>query len=195
MKKLILLLSLSYCFTQNAELKVNKKGLGFEFHTMPQAYTITDVSDASGYGIFIPLEYGQFFIEPYFSRYQIINSYKTGTTTYEYLDRSTTYGIGLFLMKMSSNNKSKLYYGLRWSKEDFINEEPSTSSSGGKIVTEAQPTLISPTIGVEYAFFENFSFGGEVNFHMMDYERTIDDDTYGVKFQALMPRFLVRLYF
>ena len=193
MKKLILLVLLSFCFTQNAETKLNRKGLGFQFHMMPQAMTITEISDASGYGIYVPLDFGKLFVEPYFSIYQTLHSETAGTTTYEYLERSATFGIGLFFNKIITDGKSRLYYGLRWSKLDYTSE--TASASGGKIVTESSPTMISPTIGVEYLLIENVSFGGEASFHMMDYDQTIDDVTLGVKFQALMPMFLIRMYF
>ena len=40
-------------------------GMGFEFHAMPQYQLYYDISDISGYGIYLPLEIGSFTIEPY----------------------------------------------------------------------------------------------------------------------------------
>ena len=196
MKILILIFSIAFCFAQNEGFKLDRKGLGFEFHAVPQGMLMTNgVESTSSYGIYFPMEFGKYCVEPYFSRYYIKVSATMDNVSFTVEDKSTSLGIGLFLKKKSEDKKSRLYYGARFMKGYFVYEEPSAVTAGATILTESYPTMISPTLGAEYFIVDNFSFSGEVNYNMVSFEETIDDVKTTYKVDYLMPMFLVRMYF
>lgn len=165
-----------------------KIGLGFEFHTFPSSFLMGEV-DASGIGVYVPIDLGGFFIEPHISftssstemKSDDFGNYKTSDTRWQLL-------IGAFISFKSE--KTRIYAGARvgkfWSRYKETDEDD----------IEYDSFILAPTLGAEYFIADKFSFGGEGLFNI---ETRKDDENPGItitqKTTTLIPKLIVRFYF
>lgn len=135
-------------------------------------------------GLFLPIEIGDLFIEPSISAKKsksdtvsITDVARSGRTS-----RTLTAGVGLFRQKPITD-KIVLYYGARFGyikrkiKENITASalQPATS----KVVRD-DGSFISPTIGVQYSFVPQFSFGIDLAFQFSKTDGTETTTVNGV---------------
>ena len=211
MKKILLLISITFSFAQNEGFKLERKGFGFEFNAFPshlflydEFHTYSDditlpYEDAVEFTLYFPLDIKNLFIEPFLGRYHAEIKAETEVSdeiiTVSYEQKSTRIGLGVFMQRYSGDSKSRMYCGLRYERDYYVTEQPSTTSAGAIIITKSSPTIISPTIGVEYFILNNFSFAGEASHHMISYDETVGDIITSIKIDYLLPHVVVRMYF
>ena len=198
---LIIIIPLSILFSQeSASLEESSKpyklGLGFEFHTFPTGIILNDseeVDDIASYGVYFPIEYNNFHIEPFISRASWKNTAKYDGISISEEDSYTDIGIGIFMTKYSNNNKSKLYYGARYTLTYYIDETYNFYTDKTELF-ESYPKTIAPTIGMEHFITNNISFAGECRYNMLTNEITISDVKSETTINYILPIFMLRMY-
>ena len=195
MKKILLLISLTSLLISQQP----KRGIGFEFHTLP-SIMMEQMSAESGssMGVYFPFETASgIFIEPLItytsssSERDYDNGYYGGNGyPNDHESSSVSWGISLGIFKSTYSNKMRTYFGVRAGKIWDVSE-------GTNIDTDEDELLIiAPTFGAEYFINESFSFGGEAMYTMLTDEND-DNNSYTRTYKSsmLIPKFMVRFYY
>jgi hypothetical protein len=193
MKKILLLILLTSLLISQQP----KKGIGFEFHTMPTAFLIGETG--SSMGVYFPFETASnLFLEPLIA-YSSSSSERDYDDYYnsDYENSLASWGISLGIFKSTYSNKMRTYFGIRvgkvWTKEEQTGYDDA----------EYDALIISPTFGAEYFINENFSFGGEAMYSMLSSENESENNNYTNennytdtdKISMIIPKFMVRFYY
>lgn len=193
MRKWILILGVIAVSSLSAQ-EINY-GVGFEFHTWPSSL-LTAMSGgyegSSGMGILVPIDVMGFRVEPEISRSAMSSEYKSKEGSYSESEFSSMTTITLGLYKSFERGKNTLYAGGRvgktWMKYEY-------KEGNNKDKDDDDYFIFAPTVGAEYKFSPNFSFGGEAMYYILS--SNTDEESYesSNSFSQVIPRFLLRWYF
>lgn len=165
--------SLLYSQESTSEKQTIKVGIGISsaFSTISIYQYPTFYSDQPqlNTAVSIPMIFSSVYkLEPYVS-YTSINSERkndkqtTPDYNYEFKGHFLSVGIGIFYVKKI--DKTNLHFGARGGYLNSYNEVKSTSfMSDNYYEDKGSGFSITPIIGAEYFFSDNFSLGGEVHF-------------------------------
>ena len=203
MKKILLLILLTSLLISQQP----KRGIGFEFHTLP-SIIMEQMSDESGssMGVYFPFQTASgIFIEPLIA----YSSFSSETDYDDYSSDDSEYSesfleISFGIFKSTYSSKMRTYGGVRvgktWIGIDYDNEY---NGYGYNEDVELDALIISPTFGAEYFINENFSFGGEAMYSMLSSENESENNYYTNgdnytdtdKISMIIPKFMVRFYY
>lgn len=120
--------------------------------------------------VYLPIKIREFYrIEPFINYYKNSKESKLRQASGSRNNDNSSYeaGIGLFKSNKLRQN-TNLYYGLRASYTKYSYEEDSTFSSSGRSTYSysSERLILSPTVGVEHSFTQQFvlAFEAEVYF-------------------------------
>ena len=175
-----------------------KYGLGFDFHMLPWVYPTSAIL-----GLYFPIEMDGYLIEPQvvYNKEEEQIDYDEGEnySTYDSGSKTTDYQLLVGIFKCYEKDKYRFYGGVRmgkvWHEEKYRNDNPDYDD--GSDDEEFGYFIIAPTVGTEYFFSENFSFGGEGQLRTMESESqdNYSNTVHKTKTTTLISKFMVRFYF
>jgi len=176
-----------------------KYGLGFEFHMFPS----TSFPGLSAIGLYFPIDMNGLLIEPQvvYNNNEEELDYDGGEnySSYDSKTETTDYQLLVGIFKCYEKDKYRFYGGVRmgkvWHEEKYRNDNPDYDD--GSDDEEFGYFIIAPTVGTEYFFSENFSFGGEGQLRTMESESqdNYSNTVHKTKTTTLISNFMVRFYF
>ncbi len=189
MKKVVtIIMALGLLASISFAQQQGRSGLGFEFHMFPSAFMM---EGGGAMGVYFPIETtGGFLIEPALSYY----SYSSDTDYDTYYNDDTkidetNWSLVVGAFKLYGKERLRVYAGAR------VGKSWSTYEATGQDDEEDDSFILAPTVGVEYFISDNFSFGGEGMYTMINSEDKEDEYTTTTKLTMLIPKFIVRFYF